>query len=1105
MKQLFRQIVLILFCLSIAVAMFAQVTTSSISGKISDDRGALGGVAVIATHTASGTQYYSITDNSGNYRIMNILPGGPYSIKVQLLGYRTVGASGIYIALADNFAYNIIMEEEAIDLEESVITAKAAISNMSSDRAGAITSIDVRSIQNVPTVSHSINDLLKLTPQAYISGSYAYVGGGNYRQSYVTVDGSAFNNAFGIGTNLPANGSPVSLDALEQVSIAVTPYDVRQSGFTGGSINAVTRSGSNEFSASVYSYFNNEKFVGTRVGDVDFSVSKLQKLTYGFRAGGPIIRDKLFFFANLEIDNSVEPGPAQVASTLPNPYTDGSNNVARPSATVMDALSSYLKNTYNYNTGAYQGYSSKSPGFKLLARLDWNISRNHKFNIRYSNTKVKNPSAPSNSTSGLGNRNFTSNSRTAMTALYFQNARYYQEQNFSSVAAELNSHFLDGKLNNMMRASYSHQYEPRSVDGEEFPFVDIAVGGNIYTSFGTELFSYGNLRDVKTLNFTDEFSFGTGANNFLVGVQYEHNNTKNGFQRFGSGYYQFAFDTEDDLMAAIANGTVFSDPQQFAITHSNKSDFTQAFPTFVYNQFSLYFQDEISFSERFKLIAGVRFEVPVFPDLNTYSEQVYSTQLAVRENNDGHYDTTALPGTSIMFSPRLGFNWDLIGNHRIVVRGGTGLFTGRIPFVWVVAQAGDAGVLQTTYTGVKGKGIVPTFVTDRLDMLNQVYGGSFTPGTIPSISSCSLIDKDLKMPQTWKSSLAIDFKLPWGMTASIEGVFNRDINPTRVVNVGIKDGVMSKIDGCDDNRMYYGQYYDSTLKNAYLLTNSETGGYYYSATAKLEKSFRGGFAGMVAYSYSGAQVLGDGSGDQMYSTWNTPYTVNGNNALELSPAGYVMPHRLIASLSYRFEYAKHLATSVSLFYNGGPQGRFSYTYTSNVVGDGGAYNLIYIPKTRRELSFSDYSYVNSSKQRVLYTASEQAEDFWKYIAQDKYLSAHRGQYAERNGVVYPWTNQFDLKITQDFFVNVKGKRNTLRIGLDILNIGNLLNSSWGNLYYYNKSSILKLTNTNAFKNSEEPVYQFQLNGTEKLTETWSKRVGTGSTYSMQLSLRYIFN
>jgi len=1105
MKQTIRQFAMVALGLFMTVLMFAQVTTSSMSGKITDAKGGISGAAVIATHTASGTQYYSITDNSGNYRIMNILPGGPYSVKIQLMGYRTVETTGIYVALADNFVINQELQEETIGLEELIITAEAVNSNMKSDRAGAMTSVDARAIQNVPTVSRSVNDLLKMTPQAYVSGSYAYVGGGNYRQSFVTVDGAAFNNAFGIGTNLPANGSPISLDALEQVSISITPYDVRQSGFTGGSINAVTRSGSNEFSASAYTYFNNQNFVGTKVGDVEFEISNSQRLTYGARVGGPIIKDKLFFFLNVEFDDSVEPGPSRIASTSSNQYTDGSNNVARPSATVMDALRSYLLKTYDYETGEYQGYSSKSPGFKFLGRIDWNISKNHKFNIRYSNTQAKNPTAPSTSTSGLGNRNFTSNNRTAMTALYFQNARYYQEQNFSSLAAELNSRFFDGRLNNTLRASYSHQYEPRTVDGAEFPFVDIAVAGNIYTSFGTELFSYGNLRDVQTINITDEVSYSVGINNFLAGLQYEHNKTKNGFQRFGAGYYQFAFDSEEDLADAIANGTVFNDPQQFAITHSNNEDFSQAFPSFDYNQLSIYLQDELAISNRFKVTAGIRLELPMFPALTTYNEQVATTQLAVRANNNGYYNTTNFPTTKVMFSPRLGFNWDLTGNRKVVLRGGTGLFTGRIPFVWAVAQAGDSGVLQTTYAGVKGKGIVPTFTSDRMEMLSQIYGGSFTPGTTPSISSCSLVDPGLKMPQTWKTSLALDVKLPWGMTGTLEGVYNNDINPTQVVNVGVKSGVLSNIEGSKDNRMYYGSYYDSKLKNAYLLTNADKSGYYYSITAKLEKAFQNGFTAMVAYSHSASKVLGDGVGDQMYSAWNIPATVNGNNALDLSYASYVMPHRLIASVSYRKEYGKHFASAISMFYNGGPQGRFSYTYTSNVVGDGGGYNLIYVPRSRRELTFKDYTYKNVNGASVLYTAKEQANDFWSYIKQDDYLKTRKGQYAEMNGVVYPWTNSFDIKLTQDFFMNVKGKRHTLQLGLDILNVGNLLNSEWGNVYSYNKSSILKLTNTSAFKNNETPVYQYMVNGTEKLTETWRKSIGTGSTYSMQISLRYIFN
>ena len=654
MKRTIRKIALTLMGLFAAVAAFAQVTTSSISGKVTDENGAdLAGATVIAVHVPSGTQYWTIADSRGNYRILNILPGGPYTVRVEMLGFRVTEITGVNVALADNFVVNTTLEEESMDLDEVVVVAESVTSNMRSDRAGAVTSVDLKSINSIPVISRDVQDIIKLTPQSYDSGNGPQIGGGTYRQNNFTIDGAAANNAFGIGGTMPANGSPISMDAIEQISVNVTPYDVRQSGFIGAAMNAVTRSGHNTFEASAYSYFYNEKFRGKYVEGNELTVNPEQHLLVGARVGGPIIKDKLFFFLNFEMERDVEPGPSRRASTSANPYTDGNDGIARPSESVMNALSDYLINKWGYNPGAYQGYSTVSPAYKFLARIDWNINNNHKLNIRYNMTQSKSPIAPSTSTSGLGDRNFTINSRTAMTALYFQNARYFQENNYSSVVAELNSRFLDGKVNNVLRATYSHQYEPRSTEGGMFPFVDLVVGDNIYTSFGTELFSLGNLRDVNTVTVTDEVTASLGINQLTAGVQYEWNRTKNGFQRFGAGYYTFKFDTEADLMNAINNNTLFNNPYQYAITHSFNEDWSQAFPQFDFHQVSLYLQNEMSFN-RFKLSYGLRVELPIYPDLGIMENpQVSSATFADYKGNGGKYSTLQLPSTTVLAPYRL--------------------------------------------------------------------------------------------------------------------------------------------------------------------------------------------------------------------------------------------------------------------------------------------------------------------------------------------------------------------------------------------------------------------------------------------------------------------
>lgn len=1120
-----------LFALLLAMDMSAQVTTASMSGRVTDGSDPLPGAAVVARLSTTGAKYYTTTDASGYYSLNNIAPGGPYEVEVTFIGMQRMLFTDIYVALSDNYVLNVKMENESLTLDAVTVSAEGKNSNMRSDRAGAITALGEREIVSVPTVSRSLNDLLMQTPQAYVSGSNAYIGGGSHRQSYVTVDGAAFNNAFGIGSNLPASGSPISLDALEQVAISITPYDVRQSGFIGGGINAVTKSGTNEFKGTAYVYFDNDKMQGNRVGDVVLDRTMSRYLLYGASVGGPIIKDKLFFFLNVEADQSISPGPTRKLSTdkvikdgvlVDNPggigYTNGSDGVARPNGGILDAMGDYLRKNYGYDPGPYNGYYTETPSFKLLARLDWNINDRHRFNIRYSMTDSKFASSPSTSSTGLANSNFSGKSRTAMTAMYFKNARYYQEQNFYSVAAELNSRFLEGRLNNMFRASYSHQYEPRSTEGGYFPFVDVVVAGDIYTSFGFEPFSYGNLRDVSTVILTDEVTYNIGRHSLLGGVQFEYNMTKNGFQRFGAGYYEFDFNTEQDFLDAINNGTVFDNPAQFAITHGNNASFSQEFPRFEFEQLSVYLQDNISFSDRFKLSAGLRLELPFYPSLDfNYNEKVANTQFAPIGDNDGYYDTRTLPKTKVMLSPRIGFNWDITGERKYVLRGGTGIFTGRIPFVWIVAQAGDAGVLQTTATRV-GTGI-PEIGSNRNEILNQLYPGGFSPEAAGlNITSITLMDENLVMPQTWKSSLAFDVRLPWEMLASVEAVYNKDINPVTVTNIGLKPPVQLM-----DRRPYYsGGYYDAQLKDAYLLTNvrdKSLWGYYYSITAKLEKSFFKGFSASFAYTYSQAENINDGVGDQLYSVWKALVNANGANSQELGYAGYVMPHRIVANVTYSRDYARYFGTSVSLSYYGGPQDRASFIYSNNIVGDGAySYNLIDIP-THEDLFgenkwiFQEYSYVNEDGENVVYTPEEQAEDFWNFISQDKYLSKHTGQVAQRNAGVYPWVHRFDIKINQNFYFYTgrNGKKHTIQLGLDILNVGNLLNSNWGTRWTvngydgYGNCAPLEMVNAyNAATRGDEPVYKFNVDGRKRLTTTYSKYASFSSTWSMMVNLRYIF-
>ncbi|NEW85250.1 MAG: TonB-dependent receptor [Mariniphaga sp.] len=1087
-----------------------QVTSSGMRGKITGNNETLPGAAIVAVHVPSGTQYGTVTNSEGRFSLQGMRAGGPYNVTISFVGYTAETLTDVNLSLGENFDLNTDLKENTTTVGEVVVVgAKQSVFN--SEKNGASINVSTRQIAMMPTVTRSINDVTRLTPQA--NGNQ--IGGGNYRQNYITVDGAQFNNAFGIGSNLPGGGSPISLDAIDQISVNITPFDVRQSGFIGASVNAVTRSGSNEFTGSVYSYMQDERFKGNHIGDGKWADQTFTKTPsdykmYGFRLGGPIIKNKLFFFVNYESEKSTVPGPPRVAATTSAP-ADYTKNIARPTADDMNMMSKYLLDNYKYETGPYQGYSNESPATKFLARVDWNISKNHKFNVRYSKTTAKSPNYPSTSTNNFLGSLYTGN-RQAMDAMWYQNSGYYQETNFSSLAAELNSSFMDGKYLNTLRYTYSYQDEPRSTKGSLFPFVDILKDGKPYASFGTELFSYGNLRQVKTTTITDDISWTLGKNSFTVGAQYEANNTKNGFMRFGSSFY--VFNSWNDFVTA-------QKPLDFGVTFSNTPGYAQAFPGFKFGQYSLYGQDEIAVNSKLKVVVGLRGDLP------TYSQPAaeHPGIAPLTFSNGDKYNTATLPKSRLLLSPRVGFNYNIKEDRSLVLRGGTGVFTGRVPFVWIVGQVGDAGMVQTTmlYQGVGNtpgpfspdpKAYYPT---------TQPTAGTIIPSTF------TIISNDFKMPQTWKSSLALDAKLPLGLKGSLEGIYNKDINTAFFVNTGIKGGVPMNIAGYPDNRIVYpvkvtDKYYQ-TQTNGIIpaIVGKESGmspivlenrskGYYYSLTAKLEKSFSKGFYGMVAYTHSMAKNLVDGSGDQASGAWSGNANVNGANSEEMSYASYVVPDRLVANVSYKFEYLKSMATTVSVFYEGSAQGRFSYVYSTNVVRDGASSNnLIYVPKDASEITFVDqtvtYKDPSGASTNNLWSAAAQSASFFNYVDQDKYLKSRKGQYAERNGALLPWRNNFDAKIMQEFFVKVGGKRNTIQVSLDILNVGNFINKNWGTADLYNQNNILVPANNSSViaGGTVKPTFKLNPYNSGMLTNTFRDNISYTSTYSMQLGIRYIFN
>ena len=1099
-----KKLSLILTILLSALTASAQVTTSCITGKVTDAHETIIGATIKACHTPSGAIYYGVTNANGVYTISGMKAGGPYDVEVSYIGYEPVKFTDIQLVLGQNTIINATITENASQLQEVQVVAPSR-NTMRSDRSGAVTNMNLEQISSIPTISRTMTELMRMTPQSS-SASGVAIGGGNFRQSNVTIDGASFNNAFGLSlgaTPLPGGGTPISLDALEQMTISVTPYDVRQSGFTGGGINAITRSGTNQFKGSVYTYITSTSLKGSRVGDTSLAITNGRNDTYGLTFSGPILKDKLFFFINGEFEDNKTTGPSSRAGDGGNTYT---NTSRRPQLSELESLSSYLRSNYGIETGPWQNYNVKAPAYRLLARVDWNINDNHKFYIRFTKAKrtLSNPASASRSIGGNQStpiynghqNNFGSNTNYGMSSL---SSRYYAEYHFTSFAAELNSKF--GIWRNTLRGTYSFQDQPRSNEyGESNPVIEVVMsdGQNHFPSWAMtgDLYTYGNLAQTKTTVITDEVNVSLGKHNLFAGLQYEHNFAANGYAQAAAGYY--AFEATQAQVDARDWASVFNAaPRVFGITYGNnpsRSMFTAEMKT---NQWSFYIQDNITFSDRFRLSAGLRFELPSYPSLsNNYNPDYYAIDFGGQ-----HFRTDNVPSNSISCSPRVGFNWDITGNRNFILRGGTGLFVGRIPFVWLVSSVLNSGMGQTTYVATNTNGKVkPTLTTSQESMLNQINatGGSSNP------AGPTILAEDLRMPKTWKTSLALDVKLPYDFDFTVEGIYSRDLNPVVVSNKDIYWDGTSTIDLGHGDVRHKMSYWDAN-HSAYVMENAGTRAYYASLSFQLRKKFDFGLDLMASYTLSRAKSYSEGIGDQVSSAYsnyrNSIHAVNDN---ETGYATYVAPNRLLVAASYKLKEGKHSTSTFSLIYDGYQYGflgdysysRYSYTFGKNINSDPSApSNLIYVPASREELNswnFVDNGTVNGQT----YTADMQRDDFWAFIQQDDYLKNRTGQYAERGGAKMPWHHQLDFKYLRDMSFEWGKQKHTLQLGVDILNLPNFLCKDWG---------VFKQITSNALLDYSNGKYTYNLVNGERHTTTFKNYEDAFSTYQVMFTIRYMFN
>lgn len=1076
--------------MSTGLALSQGVTTSGISGVVTEANGQpLPGANVVATHLPSGTRYGAVSNLEGKYSIPGMRVGGPYRLSVSFIGFSTQEVDGLVLSLGVFSNVNVTLKEDGQELSEVLVTASPN-SLFSNERTGANTSIDNRALSKLPTISRSINDFTRLAPQ---SNGQSFAGQDS-RLNNITVDGSYFNNSFGLGSGSNPGGrtgvSPISLDAIEQISVNVAPYDVRQGNFTGAGVNTVTRSGTNEVTGSAYYFFRNNNNVGTKAGENTFNPGDFNYSQIGFRVGGPIIKDKLFFFASFEDEAETRPGTTWRANNGNEPIE---GNVTRVLASDLDGLSTFLRDKFDYETGPYQDYDNETVGTKFLVKFDYNINDKNKLSLRYNHLDSSTDVLLSGSSSlGFGNRNFRPE------ALNFQNSNYSIMENIRSIVAELNTRISNNVSNNLI-VGYTFQDESRGSRGDFFPMVDILNNGATYTTFGFEPFTPNNELRYKTFQIQDNLQIFAGKHTITAGFSYENYQSENVFFPGSQSVYVYNSleDFYTDANNFLANGNATASGvnlRRFQVRWNNIPGSEKPIQPLEVNYMGVYGQDEFQALPNLKLTLGLRVDVPFFEETALRNREVES--FFFKDPVGKYYNTRTdlLPEPNILWSPRFGFNWDVFNNQKTQVRGGTGIFTGRPAYVWISNQVGNNGILT-------GFAQLDNTTTRPFNPDPNTYKPAEVTGNPAASYELALTDPNFKFPQVWRSNIAVDQQLIGGIVATAEFIYNQDVNGVAYYNANLPV-YQSSFSGPDNRPRWTNNRINSKIPNAVTLANQAIGNSWV-ASLSLERPFNNGLFLKAAYSYGESRNTVD-PGSIAAGTWfGNPIERDPNNP-RLALSSNFMGHRVFATASYSKDFFKFGNTSFSIFWEGRTIGNGSYVFGGDLNNDGGTSNdLIFIPRDLNDMNFQQYTASGRT-----FTAAEQAAAWEAYIQQDKYLSANRGNYAERGAVIMPMVYRADFSFAQQLFTNIKGKKNALEFRVDILNVGNLLNQDWGIGQTFNSTQPLVVPSAaqgGPINANGRPQYRLRNFGTNLISETFRPTAGVADVWRMQFGLRYIFN
>jgi len=1089
--NLFRSLALIATCALAwpAGRAYAQgVTTGSVSGIVTDSQ-QLGvpGAVVTAVHEASGSKYETVTRGDGRFDIPGVRVGGPYTVTASLSGFESQTVKNVFATLGVGTDVDLALRAAGITEEITVTAESDAV--FSSGRTGAATALSREKLATLPTISDRLDSFTRLTPQ-YSGGPFggAFVGADN-RANNITVDGSYFNNSFGLaGSPGDRTGvAPISVAAVEAVQVNIAPYDVRQGNFVGAGVNTVTRSGTNDFRGSLYYWFRDESLVGTEAKGAVVNPGTFDFRKVGGWVSGPVIKNKLFFFLSAEDDALTQPGTTFRANA--GGETVG-GSITRVLASDLDGLSSFLSSNFQYATGPFQEYDHETPARRYLAKVDYNFNDRNKMTVRYNHLDSDTDVLVSTSSSlGFGRARGTN-------SLNFQNSNYKILENIRSVIGEWNS-ILGGNTANNLIVGYTKQDESRGALATLFPFVDILLSGSTYTSFGSEPFTPNNELRYKTFQIQDNFTTHRGAHALTFGASAQRYESENVFFPGSQSVYTYnsLADFYTDANGFLANPSRTTSPvtlRRFQVRWMNIPGLDKPVQPLEVWYSGIYAQDEWKPSRNVKLTIGIRADVPRFGD--TGFENTAADALTFR-NEDGspaRFSTSKLPDATLLWSPRLGFNWDVTGDRSTQVRGGTGVFTGPPAYVWISNQIGNTGVL-TGFEELNNTTARP-FNPDP-----DHYKPTTVTGAPASSYELALTSADFKFPQVWRTNLAVDRRLPLGLIGTAEFLYGRDVNGIYYINANLP-AAQSALNGADARPRWTSNRIHSNVANAVVLKNQNEGRSWH-ASASLEKTFNAGFL-KAAYSHGESKNTVD-PGSIAFGSWNGNQHSGDPNNPGLAFSSQSPGNRAFLAGSYRFEFLKFGATTISMFNEGFTQGNTSYTYAGDINGDGGTSNdLIYIPRDASEMNFQQFTVSGRT-----FTAAEQAAAWEAYIQQDSYLSKHRGEYSGRNAVFLPMVWRTDLSISQDLFRSIGGKRQELTFRADILNFLNLLNSDWGvgNRYVAGNAPFTQPLTNGAIDAQGRATYRLRVVNNELIRSTFENTAGIADVYRIQFQLRYTFN